>query len=397
MRKSIFRILASSITAVVFLSAGVFGQGAERVFSLEQSLSAGMNNNQEILSLKEGVLIAQQTINEAQAQILPKIDYNFNASKFDNDVPDILGKSLGFGYLPAENRNQYYLTGFSLWQYLYAGGRYKTNLQLAQINMSQAQSRLEAAKLRVTMDIKDAFNSYLITRSKIEVVEKSVKELREPLELLKAESQLRELKHELAKNELKFLETTGLELDTPVKITGELIPPTQDYDVNICLAWAFQYRPELKVTQFQETIDSLQVNLSIIERYPTVTLGADYEWIGDQWPLDRHNWNATLNLNLPIFDGLASWAKIKQKQSQARQGKIERSRIQDKIRLEVRESFLDYSFWKTQAQELKEKSVTYKTPSDRREAQILWLEALEKALVSETSLEWAIGKSLEDQ
>ncbi|MHB9156238.1 MAG: TolC family protein [Endomicrobiales bacterium] len=160
-----------------------------------------------------------------------------------------------------------------------------------------------------------------------------------------------------------------------------------------CLSGAVQYRPELRQTQFQETIDSLRVNLSLTERYPTVTLGASYEWIGEKVPLDKSNWNATININVPVFDGWASWARIRQRKYQAREGKIRRSRIEDQIRFDVRQAYTDYSFWKKQIETL----VSFPPPENREperrlEAALVRLDTLEEALVSKAALDWAIGK-----
>ena len=44
---------------------------------------------------------------------------------------------------------------------------------------------------------------------------------------------------------LHFLADTGLELTTGIQLQGTLTPPAEEYDLDKCLAWAFEYRPEL--------------------------------------------------------------------------------------------------------------------------------------------------------
>ncbi len=200
---------------------------------------------------------------------------------------------------------------------------------------------------------------------------------------------LMKLRHEYEKQKLKHLETLGLELNTMISIKGDILAPTEEYDLNKCLAWAKNYRPELSQTQFQETIDSLRVNLSLAERYPTVTLGANYERLGDRMPLDMTNWNATINVNVPIFDGWASWSRIRQRKFQVREGKIRRASIEDEVFADVREAYLDYAFWKSRAADV---SAQEADPDKRLDAELTRLDTIEQALSSQASLEWAIGK-----
>jgi outer membrane protein len=401
------RWLSISFLCLNIIEGSAFCQTEGRVLTVEESIATGIHNNQELLALEEQVSIAQQIVNEAKSQNYPKIDFNFSASKFDSDFPTVLPYSFNSLYLPADSREQYYFTRFSLWQYLYAGGRYTTNLRLAEINLSQAESQLEAEKYKTIRNVKNTFYAFLVIKQKISAYENTIDELEELYKksfsekdrLSRSISNLNDellyLNHELQKMELKFLNTMGLEMNTVVDISGELEAPKKEYDLNKCLAWAFQYRPELRVTQFQETIDSLKVNLSLIERYPTVTLGANYEWVGDQFPLNESNWNATINFNLPIFDGWASWARIKQRKSQLREGTIKRAQIEDQIRLEVRTAFLDYGFWLKRAQDLAVREDLKKTQEENLNTVINWLDAVEKALASHSALEWSVGRALD--
>jgi outer membrane protein TolC len=57
-------------------------------------------------------------------------------------------------------------------------------------------------------------------------------------------------------------------------------------------------------------------------------------------------------VNLPIFDGFASRARIRQSRLIASQNRIARAEVEDRINREVRESYNDVNFgnrkWKTQ-------------------------------------------------
>jgi len=383
----------------------LFAEEAERVLTLEESLTTGLNNNQELLTCQEQVAIAREMIKEAGAQIYPKIDLNLGMSKYDNDLPTVLAPSFNSDYLPAGNVSAFYSTRISLWQYLYASGRYSTNLTLAQANLSQANSQADVVKNRVILDVKKSFYACLTASGKIKACEAAISSVKNIIEktpsakarwsyeLTSMNFSLLKFRHEYEKQKLKHLEALCLELDTAIDIKGELSAPAEEYDLNKCLARAKNYRPELSQTQFQETIDSLRVNLSLTERYPTVTLGANYERLGEQYPLDITNWNATINVNVPIFDGWASWSRIRQRKLEARKGVIRRARIEDKVDAEVREAYLDYNFWKGRVTEMQSAPAQGLEPDKQLESELLRLDTLNQALSSEASLEWAIGKA----
>jgi outer membrane protein TolC len=377
-------------------------QPGERVLGLDDSIIAGLNNNQELLALKEQILIARQMVSEAKAQIYPKIDFNLSLARFDHAQPTVLPLSFSSVYLPAGNTEFYYSTRFSLWQYLYAGGRYTTNVRLSEINLSQAKNRADATRNTVIRDVKQAFYACLVSREKTVVLETalSAKALNTAAAGAAREAELAvtlaHARHAFAQDRLRFLHVAGLELDSPVVFAGELRAPRGVYALNKCLAWAFQFRPELQQTQYQSAIDSLRVNLSMTERYPTITLGANYEWIGETLPLDRKNWNATVNLNLPVFDGWASWARIRQRRNQAREGTIARARFEDQIRYEVRQAFAEYTFWQEQVAALEATTGLARTPDQRVSFQLVRLETVQKALASEAALEWAVGRRLDE-
>jgi outer membrane protein TolC len=379
----------------------VLGEAAERVLTIDDSIQTGLHNSQKLLSLDEEISLAQQRINEARALTYPKIDLNLDMMQFDNQTPTLLTPEFGSVYLPQGTMGEYYNARVSLYQYLYAGGKYTTNLRVAEANLSQVRNQQEIEKNEVIRDVKKAFYKCLAAKKRKELLEKLQERsgaLAKPKTAAVPDLAFEVLKsrHEYEKDRLKLLSTLGIELNTIADISGELAAPEQEYDLNKCLAWASQYRPELRQTQYQEAIDSLRVSLSMAERYPTVTLGANYERVGDQYPLPDRNWNAVVNVNLPIFDGWALFARIKQRKIMAREGKIMQSKIQDQVSLEVREAFLDYTFWKERCSSIEHPVIDAPDLDKKIDSVNLWIDSLEQFLKSQAVLEWAIGKPLSE-
>jgi len=73
--------------------------------------------------------------------------------------------------------------------------------------------------------------------------------------------------------------------------------------------------------------------------------GASYDWLGDDMDHWERDWYISLNVNVPLFEGGAMFARLKQKKIKARQTTIERAKMEDKIKLEVRKAFSEYNFW----------------------------------------------------
>ncbi len=385
------------VLASLFIASVVFAQNAEKVMSLDESVSLGLKNNQTLLALLERVQLSEERVTEAKSNILPKIDLNFNASEFDNQAsPSILSPSFDSVYLPQNKSDQYFSTRLSMWQFLYNGGRYTTTITLAETNLSQATSEAEIERNAVTRDIKLAYYEFLAQSERVKAYEASLAQAQKGRtsaeEISSLQHGLLAEKHNLGKVRLRYLSAIGMELTAEVEVKGMLCAPYGALDVDKGIAWAFQYRPELRQTQFQEKIDSLRVNLSLTERLPTISLGANYEWVGDQFPLSQKNWNTTINFNVPIFDGWATWSRIKQHRIQTREAKIRRAAIEDQVRLQVRDASLDYEFWKGQCSAIDELT----TPDIQKGLQnkLQNIEILKESLKAQSVLEWTVGTSL---
>ena len=117
--------------AIIFTFSLASYSATERMFTLEDSISFGIKNSQQLLALNEDIEVAKLRVDEARSNIFPRIDLNFNASKFENQFPTVLAPTFNSLYLPGGKNDQYYSAKATMWQYLYAGGRYSTTLDLA--------------------------------------------------------------------------------------------------------------------------------------------------------------------------------------------------------------------------------------------------------------------------
>ena len=328
---------------VLLLEASIFAQNIERVLTVDECIKCALNINHDILLSKTSIAFAEQRAKEVEKLYFPTIDINFNLSRYNNDFATIINSN----YLPVTillpegSRDYFYSTRIALWQNIYNGGRIIATNKLAKINQEKAQNKLDTTKNEVVAKVKIQFYKNISIKTKIEIYKKY---LSNKVNILLQE-QLEMLQHEYELEMFNLLALIGLELDTVIDIEGHIKPQKLDLNLQQCLLWAYKFRPEIKTTQYQETMDNISVNLINMERYPTVKIGASYDWLGDDKNNSEKDWYVSLNINYPIFDGGAIFSRLKQKKIKVRQATIERSKIEEKIKLEVRKAFSEYIFW----------------------------------------------------
>ncbi|MDD2523363.1 MAG: TolC family protein [Endomicrobiia bacterium] len=383
-----------------FIVSPLFAEQAERVLTEDACINLALNINHDILIYGQNVLFAEQRVKEAKTLYLPTMDLNLNASKFSNDSPTIINSNSlpASFFLPAGNRDSSYSARVSLWQSIYNGGKTSAINELAKIYLSQVQNNSNIKKNEIITKVKINFYKSLSLKEKINAYKKEIERLSKYKnqkyidEIEHLQNQLDIVQHQYEIQILDFISLMGLSLDTTVDLIGNMKVVKIDLNLQQCVLWSYQFRPEMKGTQYQESIDGIAVNLLTMEKYPTVMLGASYDWMGSEVDSTEKDWYITLNINYPIFDGGAIFTKIKQKQIKARQATLERSKSEEKIKLEVRKAFTEYSFWYNQV--LNNKNVNRNIQNIEKE--ISQIDIQYNYLESLFNLELSIGKQISD-
>lgn len=365
MRKIPSLLLAALLAAP--LGAAEKTERVEQVLTLPQSVQRALLNNQKLLSAREDIRIAEHRVWEARSQFLPQAGLNFSGSRYLAEQYFTMSPEFGSLLLPPSRQSEadsYYSARGWIKQPIYNGGRSRNTMLLAKADLERARIQFDEIHSQVTLDVVTAFYDLLLVRKQIaltKTVADRVDKLTRgvgpdsPARFAEKSALTARLRRALAEKEhrerdayLRFLETLGIELYTSLDLTGEIETQTIPLDLPKLLAWAQQFRSEIRRTDFQKEINRLAVNLSMAERFPVVALGAGYEFTDPEFPLLNTQWNATLNVSLPLFDGFASRARIRQKRAQANQSRIERTELEDKINLEVRQAYGDVMYWQNE-------------------------------------------------
>ena len=331
-------------------------RAVDRVFTLDAAMRTARLNDAGLLSAEQDKIIAEQRVTEAKILFLPEVGIRGSVTKFDARHPFIGGSS--HLLLEPDRHENLYATRAYMYMPLYEGRRTLNTLRLAQSALKQALSRYESIRMDIALSVTQVFYRLLLIQEKVRsagevlaIIETFLKlESLGPWERIEAEalhsgmrSRNSEAEHALDLARLAFLRTLNRELDTPFRVDGKL----KTYPVNVetrhAVLWAMELRPELQAETHKATMDAIAVNIASARSVPTIFMAGDYGATNNTFPLKNNNWNVTLGIKLPFaFD---YFAQVKRKRAEQRKGQLERSEVQDRVRLEVRQALEHLRYW----------------------------------------------------
>ncbi|MFI5350079.1 MAG: TolC family protein [Elusimicrobiota bacterium] len=329
----------------------------ERAYALEDALHL-IRNDPRLQSSEQDVIIAEARVNEAELRFLPELGLQASASKFNAIYPFALPETYhNILLFPNTQENIYSTRGYFNLP-LYEGQRTLNTYKLALAAQKQAVANRDSVKMDLMLQVKEAFYRLLLAQERAAAADEHMQGVERavsagglgPWEAVEAEGALAtaragasETAHELESSKLAFLKSLNLELDTPFHLTGSLTTTSVKVEVERAVLWAMELRPELQSQTYKAQIDAIGVNLANGRKYPTVSLGGDYELTSQTFPINKNNWDVTIGVKIPITYDL--WSQLTQKRAEQRQGQLARSDLQDQVRLQVRQAAESLRYW----------------------------------------------------
>ncbi len=329
----------------------------ERVYALDDALRL-IRNDPRLQSSEQDLIIAESRVTEAELRFLPELGLQASASKFNAIYPFALsGDYHNILLFPGTQENIYSSRAYFNLP-LYEGQRTLNTYKLALAAQKQAVANRDSVKMDLVLQVKEAFYHLLLAQERAAAADEHLRDVERAAadgglgawEAVEAEAALAtarsgasETAHELDSMRLTFLKSMNLELDTPFRVTGSLTTTPIKIEVERAVLWAMELRPELQSQTYKAQIDAIGVSLANGRRYPTVSVGGDYELTAQSFPLDKNNWDVTLGVKIPLTYDL--WSQLKQKRAEQRQGQLTRSDLQDQVRLQVRQAAESLRYW----------------------------------------------------
>jgi len=140
---------------------------------------------------------------------------------------------------------------------------------------------------------------------------------------------------------LNLIRALGITFDVRLVLTDELkfvpVDPGRTEDV---LTTAREQRVELKAQENRQKLAALSLSSVAGERLPSLSLNGEYGWIGVKPEDALATRSIGLIFSVPIFDGGQREARISETRSRVRQELIRMKDVSDQVALEVRNALL---------------------------------------------------------
>jgi len=354
------RVIQVFLLSLFALTNALSAWGAEGRLNLNQCLQMAYENNKTLLQMEERINASEYRIEEARSGFFPQLSLNGSYTRLGR-VPgfDVPGMTIDFG-----TANNYNLV-LSLEQPLFTWGKIRNSYDIAKYGVSLTQEEYRQAQHEIRLNVTSLFYSALLAKELIKVREESIARIEDHLstvqerydkgyasefDLLRVKVQLANAKPPLVQAKNLFRLTLdnlknllGISLSDSLDLEGSLRSEPLAVDQAQAEDYAFENRSELKLTAEHRKIANKALALAKAGNKPSLFGTANYQYIRPYYSEDvwKTDWNFTLALSFPLFDGFLTRSKVKQARSDLKQLDIGEKQIQDLIRLQISQAVSD--------------------------------------------------------
>jgi len=355
------RIILFVFLSVFLFSFSAFSQdlasSTSNEFDLTSTILTAFKSNKDIQMQEQGVIVASANIEEARSIFFPHVNAELNYTHNDRvPVQDIF-----FGY---RNSN---LVGLSVNQSIYSGGANMATFRQSQLSLKAQQETLRAKKLDVEFDARRLYYGLLLayetqriakealslgiahyedvrrmyeqgTASKFDMLQSGVQvSLLEP-DVVKAANEIDSIKAELNK-------LLARKVDALIQTKEQLAYNFIEINENEFLQKAYLERPEIKLKSLGVDIDQWGIAMAKSGYRPQVDLAGNLAYTSNNLKTlfkdQQRNWSAGIAVNIPIFEGFSTKAKVDAAKAQYAQAKISKDNLVDQVAVDIRKACLD--------------------------------------------------------
>ncbi len=329
--------------------------------SLSDCLLIASHRNHDILLTQEALRQAEEKITQARATMLPFLGAEASYSRLDEK----LGFAMGPQSLTFMDRDLY-KAGIVIQQPIFMGGRLDAAHKAAQYSRDAEAQGKRTIEEEITFQVTRAYRTVQVAEAfqkvaaealdLLEVHEHDVTILVEKganpeIDLLRTRTELANARTELnaadnavdlAHSALKNL--LVIPLEESVSLTEALgRPPKPEDDLSRLTELALPRRPEISAITSKIAAAEQALKAAKGEYMPSIALEGRYEYMkGDFRDLEGgYHWTVGMGAQLPVWNWGKTAAKVREAQSQLAQARIEHDKTKDRIRLEVRQAFLN--------------------------------------------------------
>jgi len=166
--------------------------------------------------------------------------------------------------------------------------------------------------------------------------------LRAQVELEADRQKLVSASNDFEKTKLSLAQAIGLPLAQRIRLTDRLSPESAPpVTLNQALDRAYDNRSDYRSAQSLVKAAEFARRAAVAENYPTVAASFDYGSIGQSITQNHGTFTAAIGVNIPIYEGGRTEAKVAEADAVLKQREAERDALRSRIEFEVRSVFLD--------------------------------------------------------
>lgn len=335
-------------------------QALPETMSLTQSIEAALAADLSLKSSQEGIQAADAAKKSQRAQFFPVLGSSYEYTHYD----DAQRTNTVVTYA----QNQVALAA-TLTQPVFTGFALENQYALAGLGLDIARIQEQLVRQEISLKVKRAYFSLLKAQKLLEVARETVTQIEAqrsvaenyyevgmtPLnDLLQAQVELANA-HQArvaARNSLEIARSTfntvlRRSLDEPVNLQDILDESPFMYDLAFCQETAEKNRPELRIADLNVAVSEREVDLAKGGYYPSVNFRGTYYQAGNDWDVsggpgisDPEGWSLAAVASWNIWEWGKTRHKVAEKGKKVFQARYNREATLDRIRLEVKESYL---------------------------------------------------------
>ncbi len=360
--------------------------GQSLSLTLEESITQAQESNLNILSLKEKVRAAESQVQVARARLLPHVSVTSNYTYFKDlsrsvlefgnggfpTFPNVDGMELNGGddsdqsIIEIEFGAHHNLQAtLGLRQPVFAWGRYFYAYQGAQLDLEAAKKELQSGTNQLALDVSEAFHGVLLAQEFENVAQQTVSlvqeqvnmaqkrfdagaatnfdVLRAKVQLANTTTQLIQARNRVDVSQNAFKNLLNIDLADEIHLKGRFeLPEVSDLELDALILLGKKNRPEIQQLEFSEAAGQKRLDVAKTGNRPDLSLFSNYQ-VDDNEKLTKMNriWNVGVQINIPIFDGLATRASVQQAKSGLEQVQLAKHQRIDFVEFEVRTAYLN--------------------------------------------------------
>jgi outer membrane protein TolC len=335
--------------------------------SLKEAITIALKNNKDIQIQEQQVKVAKADILGARSEFLPVVDLNAAYTRRGAVLTSTSSAKLKKDYGVFSGYKNDNTAGVSLNQIVYNGGANLANLREKQIQYSEQEETLRAAKLNVELEVKRLYWGLLLAYETKRIAENLVaqakmhyEEVKKKFEqgtasrfdVLQSKVQASLLIPQLinALNAIDLImaelnKAMGLKVQDAVVIKDKLDYAPIEIKENEFLRQAYLNKPEMIIKSLGIDFQSWQIKFAKAGWLPQINAAADYSYrshnTANMFNKFHNNWNVGVAMSIPIFDGFATKAKVDAAKAYYEQAIISKGNLADEIAVSVRQGCLD--------------------------------------------------------